>query len=129
MNDEHRHARRGTITVVMLICMLIATALAASTLHNALLGRRETQQLRQMRQTELLLDAGVLRAVAQRDRDPKYQGETWQLPDSFGLEGDAIVKIDISEDDSPAEVHVQASIQPRQDLAGRTQRSLRFQFP
>ncbi|WP_417747578.1 hypothetical protein [Rosistilla oblonga] len=128
MNRLHPK-RRGAIAVAVLVCMMIATALAASTLHSALLGRRETHRLRQLRQTDLLLDAGALRAAERLQRDDAYRGETWRPRDLMPGEGTAIVKIDVSGDATPRQIDVVASIEPHDDAAARTQRSMQFEYP
>jgi len=67
------------VLVCMLICVAIATSLVSATLLSALRARRELRLQRQLRQTELLLAAGLERAVARLHAHPAYPGETWQL--------------------------------------------------
>ncbi|QDS86863.1 hypothetical protein EC9_10380 [Rosistilla ulvae] len=129
MNALKCQHRRGAIAVAMLVCMLIATTLAASTLHSALHSRRETGRMRQLRQTELLLDAGILRAAEKWTRDRTYRGETWRPTNSMPHDGDAVVKIDVSGDAEAPQVHVVASIEPDSNFSARTQRSTRLEFP
>ncbi len=79
---RHLHGardRQAAVLVCMLVCVAIATSLVAATLQSALRARRELRLQRQLRQTELLLTAGLERAVARLRADPAYQGETWEL--------------------------------------------------
>lgn len=73
--------RRGTVLVAALICLLVVTALVGALLKGALLARRHLHQERNLRQTELLLQAGVDRAQARLTADRGYQGETWAPPE------------------------------------------------
>jgi hypothetical protein len=63
----------------MLVCVAIATSLVAATLQSALRARHELRLQCQLRQTELLLTAGLERAVARLRTDAAYRGETWEL--------------------------------------------------
>ena len=76
---QRRSQRQASVLVCMLVCVSIATALVTTTLQSALRARRELRLQRQLQQTELLLTAGLERAVAQLHSDTAYQGETWEL--------------------------------------------------
>lgn len=76
---QKRTQRQASVLVCMLVCVSIATALVTTTLQSALRARRELQLQRQLQQTELLLTAGLERAVAQLHSNATYQGETWKL--------------------------------------------------
>lgn len=124
MNTDHA-SRRGTVVVCVLACMLVAASLAAATTHAALRWRRSIRIDHQMRQTELLLDAGILRAAKQLRANPDYQGETWRLSvDSIGFESTA-VEIRVNPDDDPQgrRVDVVASIGATGDSPKRTNQS------
>ena len=76
---QRRIQRQASVLVCMLICVSIATALVTTTLQSALRARREIQLQRQLLQTELLLTAGLERAVALLNSDTAYRGEIWEL--------------------------------------------------
>ena len=123
--------RRAAVLICMLVCVAIAASLVAATLQSALRARRELRLQRQLRQTELLLTAGLERAVARLRSDAAYRGETWEL-DPATLPGSPLgrVRIEVTptqaESSSPSrpeshQIHVVARI-ANSDLHG-TQRS------
>jgi hypothetical protein len=70
--------RSGTLVVCVLICLLVVSSLIGTATHSSLRLRRGIRMEHQMIQTELLLDAGILRAAKQLQISEDYQGETWQ---------------------------------------------------
>ncbi len=74
-----RSQRPGAILVVSLVSLLIVMTMLGAMLRGALRDRRQLRTHRDLRQTELLLEAGVDRAAAQLADDPDYEGETWSL--------------------------------------------------
>ncbi|KAA5544570.1 hypothetical protein FYK55_09635 [Roseiconus nitratireducens] len=76
--------RRGALMFCVLACLLIVGSLVAWILRDALRARRETKIRVQLQQTERLLDAGILRAVKQQQKDPNYEGEQWKPKIEFG---------------------------------------------
>jgi hypothetical protein len=120
--------------VCVLVCLLIASTIAAATTQSALRGRRDIRIQHQMRQTELLLDAGVLRAARQLRRSDAYQGESWRPVNSIPRFDQARVEIRVSSDpqqDGLRQVEVTASLGGGDQLqlrsAGVTRRSHTFQ--
>jgi len=75
-----RPHRRGAVLVAALVCLLIVMAMLSSMLQGALRARRQLHVERDLRQTELLLQAGVERAVFRLAGESGYRGETWTLP-------------------------------------------------
>ncbi|MFK8113268.1 MAG: hypothetical protein AB8B91_13755 [Rubripirellula sp.] len=115
--------------ICVLVCMLIAIALVGSTLKHSLQARREVRTQYQMLQTELLLDAGILRASQGMMESPDYQGETWRPAEAVSRFSDALVAITVVDDD----VTVSASLgvaaeDAKQFTASRTKRSHTFTF-
>ena len=97
--------RQASILVCVLVCMAVATALVVATTRSALRARREVRTHRQLRQVELVLEAGIQRAARQLTSDAQYGGETWTLSESTVPQlGSAQVEIEVS----PREVHVVA---------------------
>jgi hypothetical protein len=79
MAEKPKTGSRGMVLVCMLVCVAIATSLVTATLQSALRARHELRLQRQLRQTELLLTAGLERAVARLRSDAAYSGEMWEL--------------------------------------------------
>lgn len=71
-------SRKGTVVLVVLACLIITSALVTTTVQSALRGRIEARNARQLRQTELLCEAGVMRSVERLRQSADYQGETWK---------------------------------------------------
>ena len=71
--------RRGAILVAALVCLLIVTSMLGAMLQSALRAHRQMRKERDLRQAELLLQAGVQRAARQRQNDTNERGDTWQL--------------------------------------------------
>ena len=70
--------RSAALLICVLVCLLVASSIVMATTHTALRERRNVRIEHQMLQTQLLLDAGILRAAAQLRSSPRYEGETWQ---------------------------------------------------
>ena len=73
-----RHGRRGSVTGLVLVCLLVVVSLVGTTLQSAQQARRQLQTERDFRQTELLLQAGIERAAYRLASDQEYRGETWE---------------------------------------------------
>lgn len=94
--------RQGGILICVLVCLLVAVLISAANLRSALRLRRECKLTHQLIQTELLVDAGLARALKQLQLDPKYIGETWQIDQA--TTGIANASVEITVDSSkPAE--------------------------
>ena len=91
------HNRQASILVCVLACMVVAMALVVSTTRSALQARREVRTLRQLRQVEFVLEAGIQRAARQLSNHAEYRGETWNLSPTAtaGLDS-AQVEIEVS---------------------------------
>lgn len=126
--------RRGAVLIVAIACLSIATAIAIAGVRHALMGRRQARLDHQLRQTDLLLDAGLRRAVKALSTDANYQGERWDLdPTLTGFAQTfeaAIVEIKaLPQADGGRVFEVIASIGPASNPAYQTRRSHRFPFP
>jgi len=78
---QSRTSRQASVLVCVLVCMAIATSLVTSSVRTALDARRAMRTQQQLRQTELLLAAGIQRARLRMQADVDYAGETWDLPE------------------------------------------------
>jgi hypothetical protein len=83
MISRRRCGRRfspGAVLVAALVCLLIVTSLVGGMLQGALRARRQLHVERDLRQTELLLQAGLERGVFRLTNEDDYRGETWNIP-------------------------------------------------
>jgi hypothetical protein len=111
---NHRARNRGGIVVVCaLVCLLVASAIVMAMTQSALRWQRHVRLSHQMQQTDLLLDAGLLRAATQLKRSADYQGESWRP--AAALDGFDRVEVAIRIDADPQDpqrrqVHVTATL-------------------
>ncbi len=90
---HHRSERQGVVLVCVIACLAVATAIVGYTVQASLRMRRESRMQLQLRQAELLCEAGVRRAVAKLAADRQFAGEQW-LPDlDAKREREAVVSI------------------------------------
>lgn len=75
-----RDRRRGMGIIAVLAVFAVVVAMSGIWMK-AELRRHYDQQLRELQiQSQWLAEAGVRRGAARWVVDPKYQGETWQIP-------------------------------------------------
>jgi len=79
-SNQRRSSRPASVLVCVLVCMAIAASLVTSSVRTALDARRAMRTQHQLRQTELLLAAGIQRAKLRLQAADEYSGETWDLP-------------------------------------------------
>ena len=131
---NHRNHRGGAVLICVLVCLLVASAMVTVTTGIALQSRHNLRLQHQMRQTELLLDAGVLRAASQLHRANHYEGETWNPESLIGLENPVVEIRILNDDQSDAAIFVEviaslgAQDDPKQSRASHTRRSHTFSF-
>ncbi len=119
-------ASRGAVLVAALVCLLVVMGIIGGMLRGALGARRQLHAERDLRQTELLVEAGADRAVLRLAVEPSYNGETWQIPsDQIINRGDAIVTIRASRSsvDKPWQVRVVAEYPAGSELSIRRSRT------
>lgn len=75
MNNALLH-RRGAVLIAALVCLLVVMSLLGSMLLGTLRRTRQLHAERDLRQCELLLQAGVDQAWLQSAAQPDYAGET-----------------------------------------------------
>jgi hypothetical protein len=103
---------------------------------NALRVRRDMRLQLQMRQTELLLDAGILRAAKQLRNAEDYRGETWRPSrDRVGFDS-PLVQIQVRREPGSDRARIEVVAQlgsPVEDLQqanlSSTRRSHSFSVP
>jgi hypothetical protein len=114
--------RQGTLVVCVLVCLLVASTIATAMTQSALRARREIRLGHQMRQTELLLDAGILRAARKIQVSEHYEGEAWRPTTAISRFEGALVEISVQADEQQAgwlRVNVTASLGTTSDGAER----------
>lgn len=122
MNPK-KQKRSGVVLICVLACLAIVSAILTMTCKSAIAARRETKLRAQLQQTELLLDAGVLRAAEQLRKSKGYSGETWKPTKAFKNDESPIVEITVEPTDgSVTTITVMAKLKGEQT----TQRSHQF---
>lgn len=71
--------RRGLVLTAALVCLVVSMAIIGTMLKAALTARRQLHTERDVRQTELLLQAGFDRAASRLATDSAFAGDTWEL--------------------------------------------------
>jgi hypothetical protein len=71
--------RRGLVLTAALVCLVVSMAIIGTMLKAALTARRQLHTERDVRQAELLLQAGFDRATSKLAADSTFDGDTWEL--------------------------------------------------
>jgi hypothetical protein len=71
--------RRGLVLTAALVCLVVSMAIIGTMLKAALTARRQLHTERDVRQAELLLQAGFDRAASKLAADSTFNGDTWEL--------------------------------------------------
>ncbi len=71
--------RRGAITVLVLVCLVIIAAMSAQLLRITLAERARQQREERTLQAEWLVESGLERAANRLSSDLGYSGETWEI--------------------------------------------------
>lgn len=72
--------RRGAVTIVALVVLMILAGLIAQQVSRALSDRRHSRQQVLHLQTEKLADAGLSLAATSYAADPGWTGTSWKIP-------------------------------------------------
>ena len=129
-NRRQPPRRRGAMLVVALACLAIVMAIIGVMLQGALRARRQLHVERDLRQVELLLEAGLDRAAFQLASDDAYAGETWRIPASDLLgrgDGEVVIVATRSGDAEPWRVRVAAEYPVGTPKSVRRTRTFRVQ--
>lgn len=111
MKRRLHRGRRGTVLVVALVCLAVVMALVGHMLVGTLRVHRELRRERDLRQCELLLQAGLAHAAQQIEKDKTYTGETRNIAaDESSRQGAARITIEriVPTVDKPGELRVRA---------------------
>jgi Tfp pilus assembly protein PilX len=94
-----RHNKRGMILILVLACLAVASMLMITGVKMVLARHQLARSLARSTQAGWLAESGLERAKAQLAVDPKYPGETWNIPaDIFGGHDAGVVKIEVKPD-------------------------------
>jgi Tfp pilus assembly protein PilX len=92
--------RHGSILVIVLISLLVATMLGLGLIKTVLIHHRQSRVVSGQQQAFWLAEAGVQRAVRKLAETPQYQGEVWQVPaDVLGSSRTAAVTVEVVKSD------------------------------
>lgn len=72
--------RRGAISVMVMIVLLLLSGLLTTQVRRVLADRRQVRLEQEHRQAQRLAEAGLLRAAQRLLQQADYTGETWDLP-------------------------------------------------
>jgi hypothetical protein len=103
--------RRGVVLVAALVCLLVVMALLGNLLLGTLRTSRRLHAERDLRQCELLLQAGMDRAAFRLAKEADYRGETWTLPAAaIAGTGDGQVTVEVTRevDSKPRQLSIVA---------------------
>ncbi len=135
MINKQTVKRQGAVLVCVIACLAVSTVLIALSVQTALRSRREVRLQLQLRQTELLCEAGVMRAALKLRDDSSYSGEDWSPELALESYHTAKVRIEVqaisselSAEKNSRQVTVTAKLDSHFDHDGPMQRSHQFDF-
>ena len=119
----------GSVLICVLVCLVIVVSLVGSMVKSALRVRQQMRDECQLTQTQLLLEAGIQRAVVQLQENSAFNGEDWRL-DERAIPGfdSALVQIQVSRDEDTSTANVLVRAQLPADASHSIQRSYQFPF-
>jgi len=121
--------RSGVVLVAALVCLLVVMALLGSLLLGTLRTGRQLHAERDLRQCELLLQAGVDRAAYRVAKDTSYHGEAWTLPAAaiVGIgEGRVTVEVTRDADGKSQQLSIMAEYPVGDECSIRRSRTIRI---
>jgi hypothetical protein len=130
ISRDNASERQGTMLVAVLVCLLVVMGMMGTVLQGALRAHRQLHRERDLRQTELLLQAGHDRALSRLESETNYRGETWNLPaETFANQAAGRVTIEISP--AKGQSAPQAQVVAEYPLTGESsiRRTRTFQIP
>ncbi len=131
MNQSVRRGRsRGSVLVAALVCLAIIVAMVGSMLVAALAASRQLRAERDLRQCELLLQAGADRAAYRLASERSYRGETWTVSaDKLAGSGDGQVTMELTSapEQNTQQLHILAEYPAGSEISIR--RSRTFTIP
>lgn len=92
--------RSGAVLVLALVFTSVAAMILATSLQHALRVYRSTKIELRKPQVNLLIDAGIARAVSQLENDSNYPGETWDVSSAFDERTTSTIQITVNRIDA-----------------------------
>ena len=127
MSKSLNTRRRGTILIVALLCLLVIMSLLGTMLLAALQSARQLHAERDLRQCELLLQAGVERALTQLAEQPDYKGQTYDLTAAEIINqgtGRITIAVTPATENTSAQLQIAAEYPAESEFAVRRSRTL-----
>lgn len=123
-----KDSRLGTVLICVLACLVVTSALIGGIVQTVLRERQELRLERQLRQTELLCEAGVMRAAHQLKTSTTYEGETWtpKLNDTAWDDASVDINVTPSTDSTSQRIEVVARLGSKMHQVDAMQRSHTF---
>ena len=72
--------RRGIVTVLVIVILIMITAMTAELVHRTMTDRRQVRREHELQQAVQLAESGLLIAENQLAADPEYSGQTIEFP-------------------------------------------------
>ena len=107
----HRLRPAGAVLIATLVCLAVVMTLLGSMLLALLRTGRQLHVERDLRQCELLLQAGLERAAYRLATQPDYRGETWTLGEneiSSAGKGQVTISLETGERGEPRQLYIAA---------------------
>lgn len=126
MSHPRKSRRQGTILIIVLVCLGLATMIVLGAVKTSIRQRRQMRLELQMVQTKWMLDAGIRKAVVHWQTHPVEDGESLTLIPGLEKYPNATVMITVIQTNpTPGEIHlnVTARIGDSDDGVETTQRS------
>jgi hypothetical protein len=110
--EKKTSARHGSILVVVLVSLLVASLLGFALIKTVLIHHRQMRMLGGQQQGLWLAEAGIQRAVRELVTSPEFEGEQWTVPaDTLGGSRSAQVTIEVERpDDAPDDREIRVEV-------------------
>lgn len=82
------NSRRGTIVIIAMIALLLASAMGLALIKTSLAERKLVLRSQHRLQAQWLTEAGIERAVVQYRQNPGFDKETWTVPAALLPQGE-----------------------------------------
>ncbi len=104
-------ARRGSVLVIVLVSLLVASMLGVGLIKTVLIHQRQMRVLSGQQQGFWLAEAGLQRAARQLANTPEYEGEIWDVAeDVLGSSRTAKVTIEVVKPDEGNEREIRVAV-------------------
>ena len=116
-------ARNGTILIVVLVCLVVATTILFGAIEVSIRHRQQTRTEIQLEQTYWLLDAGIGAAIEKFDQAPGFSEHSFATNESLkNYTGSVDIKV-TERNDSNVSLLVTAKLHGQHEHSPVTQRS------